>query len=201
MKVFAFDLGNVVFKFDYNIALRSLAPHMKSSAKEVIVDLYENDFGIPFEKGLITADDFYLSFKEKFGLSLEQEQFNKIWCEIFFLQKEMIELIKKIKQKYPIYLISNICQLHYDHLSLNHPDVFGHFNELILSFKVKSVKPELLIYKNLKNIAGVNFEDIIYVDDRDDLIKEASKLKIKSILFTDHPNLIINFKELGIEFA
>jgi hydrogenase maturation protease len=71
-----------------------------------------------------------------------------------------------------------------------YPDVFSLFNDLILSFRVNSIKPERKIYEELRNVSGCPFEEIIYVDDRGELIEAARTLNIKSIQYISTEDLI-----------
>ena len=200
-KVFAFDLGGVLLGFDYNIALAKIDGKMQASVDEVIEELYCNDFGLSFEKGLLTEKQFYLHFQDSFKSNLTYEEFADIWCDIFFAHDEVISLAEKMKESYPLFLISNINKLHFDYLLKKFPKVFSLFKELILSFEVKSVKPEAAIYNALKEKAGVEFKDIIYIDDRQDLIAAGKKLRLQSIQFTGINQLLEDLKDLGIKVS
>src|SRR3989338_3889420 len=172
-KVLAFDLGNVLFSFDYTLALNKIKSRMKATIPEVIFSLYAKNFTIPFEKGLVSGPQFHQDFMREFGIKLSYTEFVDIWCKIFFPIPEVIDLVIKLKNKYPLYLISNINQLHFQYLNCEYPDIFSLFNGLILSYAVKSVKPEKKIYQVLSEKAGVNFSDLVYIDDRQDLIDQA----------------------------
>ncbi|MCK4520236.1 MAG: hypothetical protein KAT96_03655 [Candidatus Omnitrophica bacterium] len=197
-KVLAFDLGRVLFDFDYNIALDKIKDKINVSIERVIDELFENDFGLNFEKGLVSADEFYSHFKSTFGAVLTYEHFCDVWCKIFSPKDKMINLVKRLKADYPLYLISNINVLHFNYLYGEYPQVFSLFRELILSFKVKSVKPESLIYQALKDAAGVEFKDIIYIDDREDLISKAKDFSLQCLQFTSFGQLLEDLKNLGI---
>ena len=197
-KVIAFDLGRVLFDFDYNIALNKIKDKINVPIERVIGELFENDFGLSFEKGLVTADKFYSHFKDTFGAALTYEYFVDIWCKIFSPKDEMIDLVRRLKADYPVYLISNINELHFDYLYQKYPQVFSLFKGLILSFKVKSVKPESLIYQTLRDTAEVEYEDIIYIDDRKDLITKAKNFNLQCLQFTGFDQLLKDLKNLGI---
>lgn len=198
MKTFAFDLGRVIFDFDYNIALEKMAGGITASKEKIIDELFYKDFGTDFEKGLISGHDFYLKFKNAFGGAHRYEEFADIWCDIFSLNEKVKNLIEKLCKTYPVYLISNINELHFEFLREKHPDIFDLFHGLILSYEVRAVKPEKLIYETLKNKANTAYENIIYIDDRKDLIEEAKQLKLNCIQFTDFNRLISSLKSLNI---
>jgi HAD superfamily hydrolase (TIGR01509 family) len=195
MKCLAFDLGRVVFDFDYNIALEKIRDRISVPEDVVMEALFYKDFGLDFEKGLISGRDFYLKFKSAFGCHLDYDEFADVWCSIFYPNKKVLELIEKLKPLYPVYLITNINQLHFNHLYHNFKDFFSMFDELILSFKVGSVKPERRIYEYLERVSGAKPKDIIYIDDREDLIVEAKRMGFRCIRFMDFQTLLESLKQ------
>ena len=86
-KVLAFDLGRVIFDFDYNIALNKIKDKINVPVEKVIDELFENDFGLKFEKGLVSADEFYSHFKGAFGAALT--------LSIFLTYQQHFEIIKR----------------------------------------------------------------------------------------------------------
>ena len=195
MKAIAFDLGKVIFDFDYNIALDKIKDKVNVSKDKIIEEIFFNNFGLEFEKGLQSSNEFYLEFKNKFSASLNYNEFAGAWSNIFSPKIEIIEVIKKLNMRYPLYLISNTNELHFGYLYSEYRKVFSMFDELILSFKVKSVKPDIKIFSILKEMSGIEFKDIIYIDDRQDLISAAKDIGLISIQFKDYDQLIEDFKK------
>ncbi len=198
MKVIAFDLGNVIFDFDFNIALDKIKDKLDVPNDKIIEEIFCNDFGLEFEKGLISSNEFYLDFKNKFAASLNYNEFAESWSNIFFPKTEIIEVIKKLNIAYPLYLISNTNELHFEYLYSKHRNIFSMFQGLILSFKVKSVKPDIKIYRFLKELSGYEFKDILYIDDRQDLISAAKDIGLISIQFKGYGPLVEDLKKVGI---
>ena len=165
----------------------------------MIEQLRENKFGLSFEKGLIGPHEFYEDFKSKFQAKLTYDEFASIWCDIFYLHTDVINLVEKLTRTYSLYLISNINELHFNFLDQRYREVFELFNGLILSYKVKSIKPEEEIYYALRTMADTNFNNIIYIDDRKDLIEAASLLDLQCIQFKDYDSLLNNLSSLGVE--
>jgi len=194
MKCFAFDLGKVLFNFDYGIALKKIESKIGVPQEEIIHHLFYKNFADDFEKGLINAPQFYGKFKNTFKCSASFNEFADIWCNIFSPNHNVIGLAERLSYIYPVYLISNINELHFEHLHKNHPDVFSFFNGLVLSYKEKTIKPEKEIYQLLKNASGYRYEDIIYIDDRIDLIHKAKDLNLKCINFTGFNELLDELK-------
>jgi putative hydrolase of the HAD superfamily len=198
MKPIAFDLGRVIFDFDYKLALDKIKDNLGVSVDRVIEDLFYNDFAKDFEKGLVSGYDFYSKFKRSYYVSLEYSKFMDIWCDIFSPKEDIVELIRHLRIIYPVYLISNINELHFKHLYQKYPWIFSLFDEMVLSFKIKSVKPEKKIYKELSKACRQEYNNIIYIDDREDLIREAKKLNLHCITFKNLHQLTKELSTAGI---
>lgn len=199
MKVFAFDLGRVIFDFDYEVALKRLEGKIITSKEEIVEELFFNGFASSYEKGLSTTYEFYEKFKLRFSPSLDYGSFCSIWSEIFSPKEDVINFLNKLSLQFPLYLISNICELHFEYLYDRYPEVFSLFKKLILSYKVKAIKPEEKIYRCLKEEAACEYQDIIYIDDREDLINEAKKLKLNCIVFKNLSLLLSELQNLGLD--
>jgi len=198
MKCLAFDLGRVLFDFDYNIALDRIKDRVKTPPQDIINALFYEDFGTDFEKGLISPENFFKKFVKEFGADINYNEFVKIWCEVFRPKNDMIDLVKRLRAAYRVHLISNINELHFNYLEGNYPDVFSLFEGLVLSFKVKAVKPEVRIYKELKAVSGCPYGSIIYIDDRGDLIDEAKRFGLNCIKFDSFYQRVDDLKKYSI---
>lgn len=196
-KAFAFDLGKVLFDFDYSLALEKIKDKLGVSPNCVIDALFFDDFALDFEKGIISGYDFYLKFKESFKAKISYSEFVDSWCRIFSPNNTVVELIRRLRILYPVYLISNINELHFDYLYQQWKEIFLLFDKLFLSFKIKAVKPEKKIYEELFK-EGFLPEEIIYIDDRQDLIEEGKKLGLRCIQFRDSKDLIKDLEKDGI---
>ncbi|MDD3295990.1 MAG: HAD family phosphatase [Candidatus Omnitrophica bacterium] len=197
-RALAFDLGNVLFNFDYTVALKKIQPQMKASVKDIMSALYDDDFALDFERGKVSPEEFYRCFCRKFSLDLGYDDFVDAWCKIFFPNPEMVKLIKLLSRENSLYLISNINELHYKYLNSLYGSFFLFFKSLILSFEVKAVKPEEKIYRVLEQNSGTTLSRIIYIDDRRDLIDEAKKIGLKCLHFKGYLTLCNELKAQGI---
>ncbi|MBD3245547.1 MAG: hypothetical protein GF333_00865 [Candidatus Omnitrophica bacterium] len=182
-KIIAFDLGRVLFDFDYSLALNRLQTRVKVTAAELIEEILSSDFSLGFEKGLVSASEFYRDFQKRFGSNIGYEEFLDIWSDIFTPKEEMIGLAERLGRVYPLYLISNICEPHFQFLFARYPHVFGLFRTHILSYRVKSVKPEQEIYSRLKDAGKARYADIVYIDDREELVSAARGYGIDAVVF------------------
>lgn len=196
MKAIAFDLGRVLFDFDYNIALKKIEGKISVSKEDIIQALFYEGFAEDFEKGEISPYDFYLKFKKKTGFWGDYQEFVPVWCDIFTLNEETVSLLEAFKPFYRLFLISNINKLHYDFLRERYPYVFALFDKEILSFKVGYTKPSPYIYKYLLE-PSLAKQELVYIDDREDLVAEAKKQGFISLQFRDINQCREALKNLG----
>ncbi|MFC1514589.1 HAD family hydrolase [Candidatus Omnitrophota bacterium] len=201
IKAVAFDLGKVLFDFDYQIALDRIKDKITIPPQSVIDALFEENFADDFERGFITPGDFYLKFREKTGFSSDYQEFVDVWCDIFTPMKETWALVESLRPFYTTLLISNINELHYHFLKQRFPYVFSLFSDEILSFAVKEMKPAPRIYDILLEKAGVAREQLVYIDDRADLIAGARAQGLNCIRFEQLGQCRRALKGFGLRLA
>ncbi|MCM8786591.1 MAG: hydrogenase maturation protease [Candidatus Omnitrophica bacterium] len=190
MKYLAFDLGGVLFDFDYNIALKKIKKDLSVSVDTVIDAFFKKDFTLDYEMGIVTDYEFYTKFKTNFAPTLTYQEFIDVWCDIFIPKEKIIDLVERLHYIHKIILISNINRLHFEFLYKKYPKVFSFFSDLILSYKLKSIKPQRRIYEELQKRFNVSFADIIYIDDRVDLMPYAKQLGLNCIQFQNYEQLL-----------
>lgn len=183
-----FDLGNTLIRFDHNISARKIANLFSLDSKKIYDAFFDSPMTRVFEKGLISPREFHKKAEELLGVRLPYKDFTAIWNDIFWEDVEACELARQLKKDYKLFLLSNVNRLHFEHIC-NKFDIVKIFDEVILSFMVGAIKPDRAIFEDVVKRAGGDRTKILYIDDREDLIKEASLLGIDSIRFEDASKL------------
>lgn len=185
-----FDLGQVLLKFDYDVAIKRINKHQPGLG-EKFMDHYRNNYHIHrnFEKGVIKENEFINSMLQELNSKIDAETFCRYYSEIFTFNEKVIALLPELKKKYKLYLMSNTNSLHkkygyqdYDFLKL--------FNSIILSHEVGFVKPEEGIYKAVETASCILPEEHIFIDDIKDYSDQAIKMSWDAIHFIGYENLI-----------
>ncbi len=200
IKAIVFDLGRVLVDFDHQIAAKKIAELTRKSPQQIFDLFFDSPLIQSFERGKIPAENFFASVSQILGLQISFEQFLLIWNQIFFLSEDnrsVYALGKSLKNSYRLALLSNINVLHFDYLKLNFP-VFDIFSDIFASCEMGFIKPEPEIYCQVISSLGVLPEEIFYVDDREELIEEASKLGIRGFVFKGATQLKIDLDSCGI---
>ncbi|MFA5142674.1 MAG: HAD family phosphatase [Candidatus Omnitrophota bacterium] len=181
----AFDLGNTVIRFDHNISARKIANLFNIDSRKIYDTFFDSEVTRAFDRGRLSSRQFHKEATRVLGIVLPYMDFAKIWSEIFWADEKVCGLVRELKSlNYRLFLLSNINRIHFEYIEKRF-DIIKAFDELILSYMVGAIKPEPLIYEDVIRRAGGNRQDILYIDDREDLIKEATAMGIDSIRFED----------------
>lgn len=200
IKAVIFDLGNVLVRFDHMIACRKLAKFTANdrlSAIDVYHNVIEDPIIFKYEKGIITSWEYYNYLIERLRLEVDYERFSLAWAEIFEINAGMEEILVKLKQQFPLYIISNTNEIHFKYV-LNHFPILQHFSEFVLSYEVGYIKPEKEIYEKILNKTGHSANHCLYIDDIKSYIQAAAELGFQGIHFKNPEQLGEELKTLGV---
>lgn len=197
IKAIIFDLGNVLIKFDHTIAARKLSKKSPYSEKKIHDLIFDSEIVAHYEIGKIKTRDFFRQLRKILKLKISDYELRRVWNEIFSPNSSVERLVKKLKKRFCIILLSNINFSHYAYLKKRF-SILKEFNKIILSFREKVRKPHPEIYKKAIKVSGCLPQEIIYIDDREDLVSSAEKLGINSLCFKGVNDLKKNLGKYGI---
>ncbi|MBS3920817.1 MAG: HAD family phosphatase [Deltaproteobacteria bacterium] len=192
--VILFDLGNVILPFNhYQIAekLSRFTKNVDFQDPEMIFYYlfnFENGAINGYEMGKTSSLEFFKSLKEFLQLTLSFEEFIPIWNDIFWENLEVSEIIRSLKGKERLGLLSNTNPLHFDYILLKFP-VVQIFDKWILSHEVGFKKPAIEIFQKAIEWAGVEPEKVLFIDDMKTHTEVAISLGMQGIHFTSSQDL------------
>jgi putative hydrolase of the HAD superfamily len=195
-----FDLGRVLVDFDHGIAARGLSGVMHKTPQEVYDLFFSSGLTQLFEAGKLSPEEFFSKIKEALGLRMEYDDFLPVWNGIFFLSEEnkaLYGLVKELRKRYKVLLLSNINVLHYNYLKEHFP-VFDAFHAVVTSFETGAVKPDPRIYRKALEALAMPAQTVFYTDDRPELIDGAKSLGIKGFVYRGVEQLKIDLSSCGI---
>lgn len=197
--VIVFDLGNTLIRFDHNISAKKLGLLFGLDSKRIYDVFFDSELTRAFEKGEISPREFYRSITGLLGIDIPYKDFVDIWNDIFWEDKAACDFARQLKKTYRLFLLSNINRLHFEHVR-NKFDVIKIFDEIILSYMVGAIKPDRLIFEDVIKRAGGDSARLLYIDDREDLTREAVSLGIDSIRFLGVDELKEEMRKRGLAF-
>ena len=197
IKVFLFDLGNVLVRFDHRMAAAKIAAHTQASPEDLYRLFFESPLVVDHDEGRISTRLFYEAIKKQIGLTLPYEQFLSVWNDIFTENLEMEALVGQLLGQYPCFLISNTNRPHFEYCRQRYP-VLSQMTGWVRSYEVGCLKPNPAIYRRALEMAKTPAAEIFYVDDRADLIEAARKLGFQVHRFEGVDPLRLELQSQGI---
>ena len=153
-----------------------------------------------YYKGLITPSEFWNKVIAHFGLkNLSAQKLSRAYTSSYRVYPEMMELARKIKNKYRTALLSNLTQEMMGHIIANH-NALSYFHHGIFSNQVGLIKPEAGIYYQALKKLGGKPDETVFVDDSAKNVAAAIALGLTGIVFQSKDQLEIKLKKLGLDF-
>ena len=182
-KVIIFDLGNTVFNIDFDKALEYWANVSGVSLDNIRDKYYYDEQQKIFETGAISEALFADHINKMLNLKLSFEDYEIGWNRIFLDYVENVEqVILQLKGKYTLAILSNTNLTHQKYWSKKYHSVLQHFDRCFLSNEMGLIKPDPKIYQAVSDKLNIPFEEMIFIDDKEENIKAAEHLGITGIL-------------------
>ncbi|MEI6154485.1 MAG: HAD family phosphatase [Deltaproteobacteria bacterium] len=191
IKLFVFDLGNVILPFEHRQIATELYEKSRDKARfapdEIFTFMFGRDKGFinDYETGQVSSEEFFGRLKERYKLDITFEKFADIWNPIFCENQEVNDAILHLKSKgYPIFLLSNTNELHFSYIIDQYP-IVHELDEWILSFEAGVKKPEKRIYEMIFEKMDVHKNEVFYIDDIERYVEAAKEFGIQGMVFKD----------------
>ena len=163
IRAFLFDIGNVILKFDFSKAMRRIAARSRVSDPIEVTSLIDR-VKVPYEAGEIPRSEFLRGAFDSIGYQADEAEFCAAWADIFELNEPMVPVIESLAPRFPLYLLSNTNDIHFDDFTQRYP-VFRHFRGATLSHVVRASKPGRTIYEKACRAHGLTPETTYFIDD------------------------------------
>lgn len=197
IKAIIFDLGNVIVKVNKTRQMEAFSEDCGKSVSYLTKYFKKHPLEKKFERGSITAEYFYERCKKDLNLKMDFENFRKVWCDIFELDKDVEALIMHLKEKFRLVLLSNTDEMHFEHIRNNYP-IVNVFDEHVLSYKEGCRKPNPLIFIKAIQKAKTAPFNCMYFDDIIEFVFIARVLGVKAYQYESFGKLkddLRRFKE------
>jgi putative hydrolase of the HAD superfamily len=109
----------------------------------------------------------------------------------------MDDLLKELKKRYPLYLISNTNEMHFNHIKSKYK-ILRHFKKTFPSHKMGHRKPEREIYEKVLAQIGLKPEETVFIDDVPQFVEGARKAGMRAVRFRNQKQLLKDLARLGI---
>jgi putative hydrolase of the HAD superfamily len=199
IKTVVLDFGNVVAFFDHQRGLRRLLPHTDCSAEQLLALMYYNNLESRYECGELTTDEVFSTARQMAGLRCSQAEFVDAFCDIFWHNPPMEDLIARLKGNgYRLVLASNTNAAHYAHYREAFRDVLSHFDAIAVSHEAGARKPHPQFFEYAHRFAGGEKAECVFVDDLVDNVAAAREFGWRAIHYTRFDELVPEMRKLGL---
>ena len=198
IKAVIFDLGNVLLNYNAKKAAQRFSKRCKVPMKKIWGHFFTSPTEKDYTRGKISSYKFYAHAKASLHIPVDFKTFSFYWNDIFWENRGMETVLKRLKRNYPLYLISNTNKLHFDFVKKNFR-LLRHFKKTFPSHEVGHRKPEPAIY--LKVLAKINLEprETVFIDDMPKFVEGARGVGMHAIRFRSRTQLLRALKQLGIK--
>lgn len=108
-------------------------------------------------------------------------------------------LLKRLKEQgYKIYLLSNFGNFYF-HQNLPKFTFRKYVDGELISYQIRSIKPEPMIYETLLTRFHLNPEQIAFLDDNPKNVEAARKIGMNGIVFENLEQALEELKKFGVE--
>ncbi|MCA9385868.1 HAD family phosphatase [Candidatus Dojkabacteria bacterium] len=198
IKAIIFDFGNVISTFDNDLFIARIDAYSNFNTEELHNLIYEES-GLTdlYERGEISSNELFEEISKLCNLSMPIDKFRIAYGDIFTPIPTTIDLVKKLKQKYKIALLSNTSEWDFE-IGIEACEVFDLFDAVTLSHVVGVKKPGQEIYNDSLGKLGLKPEECVYIDDIKEYADKAKELGIHGIHYKSQDGLMGSLKALGI---
>ena len=188
VKNIIFDLGGIFLNLNYQNTKDLFIEYGVSEFDDYFTQHHANSLFEDLEKGDISVEEFYTIFRKETSTNLSDQQIKTAWNGMLVsFTKERIDWLRKIKERYNIYLFSNTNQIHYDEImSLYKRDIGSEdFNELFIkpyySHEMRLRKPYSNSFQHIIDEQNLKVEETLFIDDTIKNVDAAIALGLQTI--------------------
>jgi putative hydrolase of the HAD superfamily len=199
IKAILFDLGNVLVFFDAKKSSKAFSKALGVPEEEIWQAFFISDLERSYTRGEISTEEFFKRVSERFPAKVDFPAFARLWNDIFTENQEMGDLLKRLKERYPLYLISNTNDLHFKYVRSRFR-MLDHFTRSFPSHLVGSRKPDRAMFEHVLRDIQLKPGETVFIDDVSEFVESARSLGIHGIQFTSKAMLESELRRFGIEF-
>ena len=198
-----FDLGAVILNINYQNTInefRKLGVENPNSfySKKTQINLFNQ-----IETGQISTKKFLFELqKATNNASIEKVQ--NAWNSMLLnLPENRIKLLKKLRQDYTIFLLSNTNAIHISEFKRilgdkKYREFYNLFQKIYYSHKIGARKPEALAFQIILEENNLTADKVLFIDDSPQHIKGAKKLGIKTHHLQDGEEITTLFPDIAL---
>lgn len=196
-----FDLGKVLLDFSVERMLGQIAAAAGIDPQQVEQVLFEQQLQRQYESGEVTDRQFYDAFCRSTGTGPDYHALKQAGSHIFELSLSIVPVVAGLQQAgWRMGILSNTCSSHWEHCAGRFAILTEYFTVHALSYQVRAAKPEAAIFQSAAELAGVEPQEIFFVDDTAGHVAGAKAAGLDAVQYTSTPQLVDELRKRRIRF-
>jgi glucose-1-phosphatase len=195
IKLAVFDLGNVLFDFDFERAMRYWAKAANVDKRVIARRLAFDENAADYESGMISSQEYFSGLKESLGIPISMEELVEGWNSIFGdVIKPSYDAIVLIKKSCRVVALSNTDQSHDPVWRAKYSKEIKVFEKIYTSWSLRMMKPERRIFEYVLKDQRVKAGAAVFFDDVAENVEAARSVGLQAVHVTS-PNTIAEWLE------
>lgn len=198
IKTITFDFGGVLYDYHEEKLLEELFTRSTGDLNDFKTLAEGSDLDRQHFRGELEANELLEVLETRIGLKMTEDELAQVYVDSVEPKEEMFNLVLELKDKYNLQLYSDTPKILYERVIAEMP-IFDLFSAVTLSFRIGKLKDSPEGHREVIEKAGHSPEEIVFIDDQEDYVKQANKLGINGIKFTNIRELVKELASFGVK--
>lgn len=197
IRAVVFDIGWVLLHLDYSRLTRFLREHGADVAdmRQIVARIEL----VRHETGQLPGDEFLANVASLASRSVDIAALREHWNDMFEPQEAMVRLAERLATRYRVHLLSNIGDLHWQHVVHHYGlDRLGH--GALPSFVAGVMKPDPQIYAQAEARFGLEPRATVFIDDLEANVEAARARGWHAVRHSSYPETTAALAALGVQW-
>lgn len=200
------DFGNVVMEFDRSRTYRAIGHTLDRDFRDIQKAIETTDIRQRYERGQLDTKLFVRELRRILDCDetrLPSSLLREFWGDIFWERPQMHAALASLRaQGVPLVLQSNTNPLHFEHVCRDYPDLIGLFNNVILSYKKKTAKPDAPLFayalEAVRQAGVADVDRVLYVDDKEEYVRIAQGIGMRGVTYRSYGHFVMWLAQNGL---
>lgn len=189
-----FDLGGVIIDLDYGKTIAAMSQLAKCDMSQVYTQQRQSSLFTQFEVGAIGSVEFRDGLRSHLDITASDAEIDSAWnALILSIPPVRIGLIRALRHRYPVFLLSNNNELHLTRcyelfdaaLGTDQGTLDDQFDHAYYSHHVGDRKPNASIYQRVIDEQGLDPARTLFVEDTAHNVEGAKAVGLQTLHITN----------------
>lgn len=171
IKNLVFDIGGVLIGYRWEDMLKDYGLNTEDADRVGLI-IFNDPIWHDFDRGVVEFEDLISHYVTNYPEDAQHLEYFLRKCELIRVNRPLVwEKVERLKEQgYRIYILSNYAKTLLN-MHIKDMELFNRVDGKVISYQVKSIKPEPEIYKALFEKYDLDPEECLFFDDREDNVE------------------------------